>query len=112
MSEFDVAERFSWATNRQTTEEEDWEYRLFGIFGIHLPLIYGEGKESALKRLKEIETSEDASMNNTEFTQPSSHIGHRATPPKSTLYQHEAVEPPTIVIITRFLGIVVNKCLQ
>jgi hypothetical protein len=66
MSEFDVAERFSWAANRQTTEEEDGAYCLFGIFGVHLPLIYGEGKEGALKRLKkEIETSEDASMNNT-----------------------------------------------
>jgi hypothetical protein len=66
MSEFDVAERFSWAANRQTTEEEDGAYYLFGIFGVHLPLIYGEGKESALKRSKkEVETSEDALMNNT-----------------------------------------------
>ncbi|KAG9379942.1 HET domain containing protein [Pyrenophora tritici-repentis] len=38
MSEFDVAERFSWAANRQTTEEEDGAYFLFGIFGVHLPL--------------------------------------------------------------------------
>jgi hypothetical protein len=66
MSEFDVAKRFSWAANRQTTEEEDGAYCLFGIFGVHLPLIYGEGRERALRRLKkEIETSEDASMNDT-----------------------------------------------
>jgi hypothetical protein len=66
LSNFDVAKRFSWAANRQTREEEDGAYCLFGIFGVHLPLIYGEGKERALKRLKkEIETSEDASMNNT-----------------------------------------------
>ncbi|KAF7574509.1 vegetative incompatibility protein HET-E-1 [Pyrenophora tritici-repentis] len=66
LSEFDIAKRFSWAANRQTTEEEDEAYCLFGIFGVHLPLIYGEGKERALKRLKkEIETSEDASVNNT-----------------------------------------------
>jgi hypothetical protein len=64
MSEFDVAKRFSWAANRQTTEEEDGAYCLFGIFGVHLPLIYGEGRERALRRLKkEIETSEDASIN-------------------------------------------------
>jgi hypothetical protein len=52
LSKFDVAERFSWAANRQTTEEEDRAYCLFGIFGVHLPLIYGEGKENALDRLR------------------------------------------------------------
>lgn len=52
MSEFDVTKRFSWAANRQTTEEEDGAYCLFGIFGVHLPLIYGEGKENALERLR------------------------------------------------------------
>ncbi|OWY50036.1 HET-like protein [Alternaria alternata] len=66
MSEFDVAKRFSWAANRQTTEEEDGAYCLFGIFGVHLPLIYGEGRESALRRLKkEIESSEDTSVDGT-----------------------------------------------
>ncbi|KAI0568955.1 hypothetical protein Alg130_11859, partial [Pyrenophora tritici-repentis] len=52
LSEFDVAKRFSWAANRRTTEEEDGAYCLFGIFGVHLPLIYGEGKENALERLR------------------------------------------------------------
>ncbi|KAJ4339413.1 hypothetical protein N0V95_007791 [Ascochyta clinopodiicola] len=52
LSEFDVAKRFSWVANRQTTEEEDGAYCLFGIFGVHLPLIYGEGKENALERLR------------------------------------------------------------
>lgn len=52
LSEFDVAKRFSWAANRQTTEEEDGAYCLFGIFGVHLPLIYGEGKDNALERLE------------------------------------------------------------
>ena len=52
MSKFNVSERFSWAENRQTTREEDGAYCLLGIVGCYLPLIYGEGKESALKRLK------------------------------------------------------------
>ncbi|KAI1664089.1 Heterokaryon incompatibility protein [Pyrenophora tritici-repentis] len=52
LTEFDIAKRFSWAANRQTTEEEDEAYCLFGIFGVHLPLIYGEGKENALERLR------------------------------------------------------------
>ncbi|XP_014554045.1 hypothetical protein COCVIDRAFT_106056 [Bipolaris victoriae FI3] len=56
LSEFDVAERFSWAANRQTTRQEDGAYCLLGIFGIFMPLIYGEGKDSAMKRLqKEVE---------------------------------------------------------
>jgi hypothetical protein len=58
--EFSVADRFSWAANRQTTEAEDGAYCLFGIFSVHLPLIYGEGREKALKRLKkEIQANSD-----------------------------------------------------
>ena len=58
MSQFGVDERFSWAENRQTTRGEDKTYSLLGIFGIYLPLIYGEGTEHASKRLqKEIQNS-------------------------------------------------------
>jgi hypothetical protein len=52
VSEFSVAERFSWAEDRQTTRDEDGAYCLFGIFDIHLPLIYGEGRENARDRLR------------------------------------------------------------
>ncbi|KAI4706494.1 hypothetical protein J4E89_008912 [Alternaria sp. Ai002NY15] len=52
ISKFDVFERFSWAQNRQTMREEDGAYCLLGIVGCYLPLIYGEGKDSALKRLR------------------------------------------------------------
>ncbi|KAF2124635.1 hypothetical protein P153DRAFT_325872, partial [Dothidotthia symphoricarpi CBS 119687] len=52
LSNFSVAERFSWAENRETTREEDRAYCLFGIFGVYLPLIYGENKENALDRLR------------------------------------------------------------
>jgi hypothetical protein len=43
----------SWAETRQTTREEDMAYSLLGIFDVCMPLIYGEGKDSALKRLRE-----------------------------------------------------------
>jgi hypothetical protein len=60
VSDFSVVERFSWAHNRQTARPEDGAYCLLGIFGIHLPLIYSEGKENALKRLrKEIQESSE-----------------------------------------------------
>ena len=52
MSEFSVEERMSWARLRQTKREEDKAYSLLGIFGIYMPLIYGEGDQNALNRLK------------------------------------------------------------
>lgn len=56
LSQFEVDERMGWAKMRQTTREEDWAYCLLGIFGVFMPLIYGEGRENAIRRLrKEIE---------------------------------------------------------
>jgi hypothetical protein len=55
LSQFSVDERLSWAQNRQTTRKEDQAYALLGIFDVYIPLIYGEGKDNALRRLlKEI----------------------------------------------------------
>ena len=53
LSEFSIDERLSWAKTRQTKREEDKAYSLLGIFNIHMPLIYGEGMDSAFKRLRE-----------------------------------------------------------
>jgi hypothetical protein len=44
-------EKLRWASTRVTTLQEDIAYSLFGIFGVHLPIIYGEMKENALGRL-------------------------------------------------------------
>jgi Tol biopolymer transport system component len=52
LSIFDVDERLSWATGRQTAIEEDAAYCLLGIFDVHMPLIYGEGQQNALGRLQ------------------------------------------------------------
>jgi hypothetical protein len=52
LGEFSVEERFRWGEMRQTTEEEDKAYCLLGIFGVFLPLIYGEGHASAMTRLR------------------------------------------------------------
>jgi hypothetical protein len=58
LSEFSVDERLSWAAGRKTKRAEDAAYSLLGIFDIHMPLIYGEGKNKALARLRrEIEQS-------------------------------------------------------
>jgi hypothetical protein len=42
-----------WAATRKTTVEEDRAYCLLGIFGVFLPLIYGEGEKYALRRLRD-----------------------------------------------------------
>ncbi|CAD6445958.1 41b63c63-b057-49e5-92f2-0b6c0abeaaab [Sclerotinia trifoliorum] len=53
LSDFSITERFLWAEKRVTTWEEDNAYSLLGIFDIYIPLIYGEGRENAFKRLRE-----------------------------------------------------------
>lgn len=52
LAQFNIDERFRWAANRNTTRVEDWAYSLLGIFGVYMPLIYGEGKKNAVHRLK------------------------------------------------------------
>lgn len=52
LSDFNVNERMSWARDRETKRPEDRAYSLLGIFGIHMPLIYGEGMIHALSRLQ------------------------------------------------------------
>lgn len=52
-TEFSVDERVSWASERKTTLKEDKVYCLLGLFGVFLPLIYGEGEAYATRRLRE-----------------------------------------------------------
>lgn len=47
-----VAKKMSWASSRSTTRREDIAYCLLGIFGINMPLLYGEG-DRAFARLQE-----------------------------------------------------------
>jgi hypothetical protein len=49
---FSIEVRMKWAAGRQTTKDEDRAYCLLGVFNIFMPLIYGEGKDSALRRLQ------------------------------------------------------------
>ncbi|RYP68535.1 hypothetical protein DL771_006612 [Monosporascus sp. 5C6A] len=48
-----LAERMRWASMRETTRGEDMAYCLLGIFGVNMPLLYGEGRERAFLRLQE-----------------------------------------------------------
>ena len=53
LSNFSITERLLWAENRETAREEDKAYSLLGIFNIQIPVLYGEGRENAFKRLRE-----------------------------------------------------------
>ncbi|KAL8380751.1 hypothetical protein RB595_005165 [Gaeumannomyces hyphopodioides] len=58
-----VAERMSWAAGRRTTRVEDRAYSLLGIFGINMPLLYGEGARSFARLQEEIlRVSDDQSL--------------------------------------------------
>jgi hypothetical protein len=48
---FSITERISWSEKRQTKYEEDQVYSLLGMFGVFMPLNYGEGKDYAFQRL-------------------------------------------------------------
>ena len=45
-------EKWKWVAGRETTVEEDEAYCLLGIFDIYMPLIYGERRDSAMRRLR------------------------------------------------------------
>ncbi|RDW89252.1 hypothetical protein BP6252_01284 [Coleophoma cylindrospora] len=53
LSKLCVAERMSWASQRETTREEDMAYCLMGILNVNMPILYGEGAQKAFRRLQE-----------------------------------------------------------
>lgn len=54
-----VATRMSWAAGRQTTRVEDQAYCLLGLFDIHMPMLYGEGRKAFARLQQEIMKSTD-----------------------------------------------------
>ncbi|KAI0509525.1 hypothetical protein F5B22DRAFT_616614 [Xylaria bambusicola] len=54
LHEASVAQRMSWASDRVTKRKEDLAYCLLGIFGITMPMIYGEGDQAFIRLQEEI----------------------------------------------------------
>ncbi|KAI0724412.1 heterokaryon incompatibility protein-domain-containing protein [Cerioporus squamosus] len=50
--DFPVVTRLGWASKRRTSRPEDEAYSLLGLFGLSMPIIYGEGRH-AFRRLQE-----------------------------------------------------------
>ncbi|TFB00306.1 hypothetical protein CCMA1212_007939 [Trichoderma ghanense] len=58
-----IAMRMSWAAKRKTQRLEDRAYCLMGIFGINMPLLYGEGERAFIRLQEEImRVSDDQSL--------------------------------------------------
>jgi hypothetical protein len=49
-----IAQKMSWASQRETTRIEDLAYCLMGIFDINMPLLYGEGQRAFIRLQEEI----------------------------------------------------------
>ena len=67
-----VARKMSWAAHRETTRIEDTAYCLLGLFGVNMPLLYGE-EQKAFRRLQEeiIRSIVDRSIFAWELSDPS-----------------------------------------
>ncbi|WYZ40798.1 hypothetical protein EsH8_IV_001139 [Colletotrichum jinshuiense] len=53
LCETSVARKMSWAACKEVSKPEDIAYALLGIFDLCMPIVYGEGKERAFRRLQE-----------------------------------------------------------
>ena len=62
-TEISIADRMSWASKRQTTRIEDEAYCLFGLFGVNMAPLYGEGPHAFYRLQEEImKTSVDTTL--------------------------------------------------
>jgi len=52
LSRLSIDHRMAWAAKRNTKRGEDGAYSLLGLFDVHIPLIYGEGRRKAFLRLQ------------------------------------------------------------
>lgn len=58
-----IAQKMSWAADRSTSRLEDSAYSLLGLFGINMPMLYGEGGRAFLRLQEEIiKSSTDPSI--------------------------------------------------
>ncbi|PPQ96429.1 hypothetical protein CVT26_005061 [Gymnopilus dilepis] len=63
LDSFCIAQRMSWAANRETTRVEDIAYCLMGIFDVNMPILYGEGQKAFIRLQEEIlKRSDDESL--------------------------------------------------
>ena len=91
LHDFSVAQKFSWASRRETSRIEDRAYSLMGIFRVNMPLLYGEGAR-AFRRLQEeiLKITDDYSIFAWRSSQPST-SGLLATSPDAFYHSYNVV---------------------
>ena len=77
-----VATKMSWISRRKTSRVEDMAYCLLGLFDVHMPLLYGEGRKAFLRlELEILKKSDDESI--FAWTSKKRHLGLLAMWPDS-----------------------------
>jgi hypothetical protein len=101
-----VAQRMSWAANRQTTRLEDIAYCLLGLFDVNIPVLYGEGEKAFLRLQEEIlRVSDDQSLfawDSTNLTLFSSNCGFLAPSPAAFAFAGSIVPIPSVLGVHSF----------
>jgi hypothetical protein len=63
LAKVSVATRMSWVSRRTCTRKEDYAYCLMGIFGVYMPMMYGEGENAFMRlQLEILKVSDDESI--------------------------------------------------
>ncbi|KAG2341345.1 WD40 repeat-like protein [Suillus weaverae] len=88
-------EKLQWASSRVTTLQEDIAYSLFGIFDIHLPVIYGETKQNALGRLLQAVVAKSGDITALDWVGQSSNF-NSCLPADIFSYKASPCKPPTL----------------
>jgi len=91
----DTREKLQWASMRVTTLPEDIAYSLFGIFDVHLPVIYGEKKQNALGRLLQEIIAQSGDISCLDWVGKSSEF-NSCLPANITSYAATPFVPPSL----------------
>ena len=102
----DARSRLQWASTRCTTRPEDIAYSLFGVFGFHIPVLYGESAENALGRLLSEVISKSGDTSILDWVGQSSTF-HSCFPATITPYQTPPPQPlsPDSVTLPSMRGV-------
>ena len=106
----DARSRLQWASTRVTTRPEDISYSLFGVFGLHIPVLYGESVGNALGRLLAEVISKSGETSILDWVGQSSSF-HSCFPATITSYQTlpsqlpHLITPPNMRSIWNFLNL-------
>ncbi|KAG0696209.1 hypothetical protein DFH29DRAFT_212618 [Suillus ampliporus] len=88
-------EKLKWASTRVTTRHEDIAYSLFGVFGVRLPVDYGEKKEMALGRLLQEIVAQSGDITALDWVGKSSEF-NSCLPADITSYQDSPCTPSSL----------------